>query len=68
MVKLSMISPRTVLRPAARMRPLAPGPARNPLSSMSGAPANPGCVEPSIRTGTVMGENLVQYLAGRGKQ
>ncbi len=55
-LKLLITSARIVLppEPAARSRPFAPLPALVPSRSMSGAVVYPGCVVPSIVTGTVM--------------
>ena len=44
----------TTLEPAVMCSPLAPVPAAAPFSSMSGLPAKPGCVVPSIVTGSVI--------------
>ena len=50
-----MISPLTMLLPAVIVSPSTPAPAPRPFSSMSGVPANPGSVVPSIVTGSVTG-------------
>ena len=44
----------TVLPPAVIAKPLAPTPALVPFSSINGEPENPGCVVPSIITGSVI--------------
>ena len=49
-----MTRPVIVLDPAVMSRPSTPVPAAAPLSTMIGAPANPGCVVPSIVTGSVI--------------
>ena len=48
-----MASPRTVLPPAEMVNPYWKPPAPVPSSSMSGVPAKPGCVDPSMTTGSV---------------
>src|SRR5436305_10496624 len=57
--KRLMTKPRTVLLPASICRPLAFAPALVPFNSMIGFPAKPGCVVPSMMTGSV--------IAGRGE-
>ena len=54
--KRLMTRPRTVELPALIRRPLEAAPAAVPSSSMTGEPPStkPGCVVPSIRTGSVM--------------
>ena len=49
-----MISPRTVLPPPMMVRPFAPAPALTPFNWISGVPLNPGCVQPSMMTGSVI--------------
>src|SRR5215469_6359469 len=49
-----MTSPEIVLDPAVMLRPLTPKPAEAPLNTMIGVPAYPGCVVPSMVTGSVI--------------
>ena len=53
-------SERSVTGPAARRRPSVPLVLEMPFSSMTGEPANPGCVDPSMTSSSVtVGRELV---------
>ena len=49
-----MMSPRTVLPPPVMVKPFTATPAPAPFSWMSGVPLNPGCVQPSMMTASVI--------------